>query len=36
MLGDKKVKASAGEFIVLPRNIPHHFDLITETAKALC
>ena len=34
-VGDKKVKASAGEFIVLPRNIPHHFDLITETAKAL-
>ncbi len=34
-VGDKKVKVSAGEFIVLPRNIPHHFDLITETAKAL-
>ena len=29
------MKASAGEFIMLPRNIPHHFDLITETAKAL-
>ena len=34
-IGDKKVKAGAGEFIVLPRNVPHHFDLITETAKAL-
>jgi quercetin dioxygenase-like cupin family protein len=34
-IGDKKVNARAGEFIVLPRNIPHHFDLITETAKAL-
>ena len=34
-IGDKKVKAGPGEFIVLPRNTPHHFDLITETAKAL-
>jgi quercetin dioxygenase-like cupin family protein len=34
-VGDKKVKTSAGEYIMLPRNIPHHFDLITETAKAL-
>jgi quercetin dioxygenase-like cupin family protein len=34
-IGDKKVKASAGDFVVLPRNIPHHFDLVTETAKAL-
>jgi len=34
-ISDKKVKASAGEFVVLPRNIPHHFDLVTETAKAL-
>ena len=34
-VGDKKVKARAGEFIVLPRMVPHHFDLITETAKAL-
>jgi quercetin dioxygenase-like cupin family protein len=33
--GDKKVKAKAGEFVVLPRNVPHHFDLVTETAKAL-
>ena len=34
-ISDKKVKASAGEFVVLPRNIPHHFELVTETAKAL-
>jgi len=34
-VGDKKLRAGAGEFIVLPRNIPHHFELITETAKAL-
>ena len=34
-IGEKKVKASAGQFIVLPRNIPHHFDLVTDTAKAL-
>ena len=34
-VGDTKVKVSAGEFIMLPKNIPHHFDLITETAKAL-
>lgn len=34
-IGDKKVKATAGAFVVLPRNIPHHFDLVTETAKAL-
>jgi quercetin dioxygenase-like cupin family protein len=34
-VGDTKVKVSAGEFIMLPKNVPHHFDLITETAKAL-
>lgn len=34
-IGDKKVTAAAGDFIVLPRNIPHHFELITEIAKAL-
>lgn len=34
-IGDRKVKASAGEFVVLPRNIPHHFELISETAKTL-
>src|SRR3954467_7163057 len=34
-VGDQKFRARAGEFIVLPKNIPHHFNLITETAKAL-
>ncbi len=34
-IGDTRQKASAGEFIVLPRNIPHYFNLVTETAKAL-
>ena len=34
-VGEKKVNARAGQFVVLPRNIPHHFDLVTETAKAL-
>ena len=34
-VGDEKFKAAAGDFIVLPKNIPHHFNLITETAKAL-
>src|SRR5215212_5717644 len=24
-VGDKKITAKAGEFIVLPKNIPHHF-----------
>jgi quercetin dioxygenase-like cupin family protein len=34
-IGSNKVSAGAGEFIVLPRNIPHHFNLVSETAKAL-
>jgi len=34
-IGDKKLKAGPGQFIVLPKNVPHHFNLITETAKAL-
>lgn len=34
-VGDTKVKVSAGGLIVLPRHIPHCFNLITETAKAL-
>jgi quercetin dioxygenase-like cupin family protein len=34
-VGDKNFKAGAGELIVLPKNIPHHFNLISETAKAL-
>jgi quercetin dioxygenase-like cupin family protein len=34
-VGDKKKKVGAGEFILLPKNVPHHFNLISETAKAL-
>ncbi|HUS02077.1 MAG TPA: cupin domain-containing protein [Chitinophagaceae bacterium] len=34
-VGDKKFTAGAGEFVVLPKNVPHQFDLITDTAKAL-
>lgn len=33
--GNKKIMASAGELIVLPKGIPHSFNLVTETAKAL-
>jgi quercetin dioxygenase-like cupin family protein len=33
--GDKKFTAGAGELIVLPKMIPHCFNLVTETAKAL-
>jgi quercetin dioxygenase-like cupin family protein len=34
-VGDKKCRASAGELVVLPKNVPHHFNLVSETAKAL-
>lgn len=34
-VGDKNFKVSAGEFINLPKNVPHYFNLISETAKAL-
>jgi quercetin dioxygenase-like cupin family protein len=34
-VGDKKFKAVAGDFILLPKNIPHHFNLVSETVKAL-
>ncbi len=34
-IGDKNLKAGPGQFIVLPKNVPHHFNLVTETAKAL-
>ena len=33
--GDKKFTAGAGEFIVLPKTVPHSFNLVSETAKAL-
>jgi len=35
LVGDKRFTAGAGEFVFLPRNVPHHFNLVTETAKAL-
>lgn len=34
-VGYNKIRAKAGDFVVLPKNIPHHFNLITDTAKAL-
>jgi quercetin dioxygenase-like cupin family protein len=34
-IGDTKTKVGPGELIILPRNVPHSFNLITETAKAL-
>jgi hypothetical protein len=33
--GDKKSTVGVGEFIVLPKNVPHSFNVVTETAKAL-
>jgi quercetin dioxygenase-like cupin family protein len=33
--GEKKVTAGVGELIVLPKGVPHHFELVTDTAKAL-
>lgn len=33
--GDKKSTGGVGEFIVLPKNVPHSFNVVTETAKAL-
>ena len=33
--GDEKLQAKQGDFILLPKNRPHHFELITDTAKAL-
>lgn len=34
-VGDKKFTAGVGDFVVLPKNIPHHSNLLTDTAKAL-
>ena len=34
-VGDSKLRVGAGQLIVLPRNVPHSFNLVTETAKAL-
>ena len=33
--GDKKFRAAAGELVVLPKEVPHSFNLVTDTAKAL-
>jgi len=33
--GEKKITAGAGELVVLPKNVPHSFNLVTDTAKAL-
>ncbi|HEX3081292.1 MAG TPA: cupin domain-containing protein, partial [Puia sp.] len=33
--GDKKIRAGAGELIVLPKEVAHSFNLVTDTAKAL-
>jgi quercetin dioxygenase-like cupin family protein len=34
-IGDKKFKAGPGEFVFLPRSVPHHFDIVSKTVKAL-
>lgn len=34
-IGDKKFIAKAGETVYAPREVPHQFSLVTETAKAL-
>jgi quercetin dioxygenase-like cupin family protein len=34
-IGDKKFKLGTGQFIELPKNVPHYFNLISDTAKAL-
>ena len=34
-VGGRKITAGAGELVVLPKNVPHSFNLVTDTAKAL-
>lgn len=34
-VGEKRFKAGVGELAVLPKNVPHYFNLVTDTAKAL-
>ena len=34
-VGDKKFKAGAGEVVYLPENVPHHFNIVSKTVKAL-
>ena len=33
--GDKKFRAGAGELVTLQREVPHSFNLVSDTAKAL-
>jgi quercetin dioxygenase-like cupin family protein len=34
-IGERKFIAHAGEFVLLPKGVPHQFKLLSETAKAL-
>jgi hypothetical protein len=34
-VGDKKFNAGAGEVVFVPRTVPHQFNVLTKTAKAL-
>jgi quercetin dioxygenase-like cupin family protein len=34
-VGEKKITAGPGQLVVLPKNVPHSFNLVTDTAKAL-
>ena len=34
-IGDKKFTAKAGELAFVPRDVPHQFSLVSDTAKAL-
>lgn len=34
-IGEKTLPATPGDFVVAPRGVPHSFNLISETAKAL-
>ena len=33
--GDTNIRAEAGELVVLPKQVPHSFNLLSESAKAL-
>jgi quercetin dioxygenase-like cupin family protein len=33
--GDKKTRSGKGDLVVLPKEVPHSFNLVTDTAKAL-
>jgi mannose-6-phosphate isomerase-like protein (cupin superfamily) len=34
-VGDKQFNAGPGDVVFAPRNVPHHFNIISKTAKAL-